>query len=159
MNRAFFDTAAAIHHFPVPVISAVHGHALGAGLAMAGASDIIVAAEGARFGLPEVNVGLLGGASHALRILPLAKVRTMYFTGEPITAEEMYRLGAVETVVPHEDLLPVAEDLAGRIASKPSRTLRFAKQAMNGIEPVDLEKNYRFEQGFTFEITHSGVGE
>lgn len=157
MNRAFFDTAAAIHHLPVPVISAVHGHALGAGIAMAGASDIVIAAEGAKFGLPEINVGLLGGASHALRILPLAKVRTMYFTGEPITAEEMYRLGAVESVVPYEEMLPAAEALAAKIASKPSSTLRFAKEAMNGIEPVNLEKNYRYEQGFTFEITHSGA--
>ena len=153
MNRGAFNTFEAIHKAEIPVISAVHGYALGAGLAMAGASDIIVAAQGAKFGLPEIKVGLLGGASHALRILPLAKVRAMYYTGEPIDADEMHRLGAVECVVPEEKMVETAMELASTIAAKDSRGLRFAKEAMNGIEPVDLEKNYRFEQGFTFEIT------
>lgn len=153
MNRGAFNTFEAIHKAKVPVISAVHGYALGAGLAMAGSSDIIVAAEGAKFGLPEIKVGLLGGASHALRILPLSKVRTMYYTGDPITAEEAYRLGGVECVVPYEEMLKTAMSLARTIAAKDSLGLRFAKESMNGIEPVDLEKNYRFEQGFTFEIT------
>lgn len=155
MNRAFFDAAEAVHKFPVPVIAAVHGYALGAGLALAGASDIILAARGARFGLPEINVGLLGGASHALRILPLGKVRWMYFTGEPIDAEEAWRLGGVEAVMEPDMVTGAAFELAEKIASKSGRGLRMAKEALNGIEPVDLEKNYRYEQGFTFEITHS----
>lgn len=153
MNRGAFNTFEAIHKASVPVISAVHGYALGAGLAMAGASDIVIAAEDTKFGLPEINVGLLGGASHALRMLPLQKVRTMYYTGDPIDAKEMHRLGAVERVVPYEEMLKAAADLAETIATKDSRGLRFAKEAMNGIEPVNLEKNYRYEQGFTFEIT------
>ena len=154
MNRAFFDAVQALHVVRVPVIAAVHGYALGAGLALAGASDIIISAEGAKFGLPEINVGLLGGASHALRILPLTKVRQMYFTGEPITSEEMYRLGAAEKVVPLGMLRDEAMALAKQIAEKDRLGLRFAKEALNGIEPVDLEKNYRYEQGFTFEITY-----
>lgn len=154
MNRAFFDAVQALHHLRIPVIAAVHGYALGAGLALAGASDIIIAAENAKFGLPEINVGLLGGASHALRILPLTKVRQMYFTGDPIASEEMHRLGAVERVVAEGNLRQEALGLAERIAAKDRRGLRFAKEALNGIEPVDLEKNYRYEQGFTFEITY-----
>ena len=153
-NRGAFNAFAAVHRAGIPVIAAVHGFALGAGLAMAGAADIVIAAEGTKFGLPEINVGLLGGASHALRMLPMNKVRMMYFTGEPIDAREMHRLGAVETVVPVDELVPTSMALAERIASKNSRGLRFAKEALNGIEPVDLEKNYRYEQGFTFEITH-----
>jgi enoyl-CoA hydratase len=154
MNRAFFEAVKALHDLRLPVIAAVHGYALGAGLALAGAADILIGAEGAKFGLPEINVGLLGGASHALRILPLTKVRQMYFTGEPITSEEMYRLGAVEKVVPADALRDEAMALARKIAEKDGRGLRFAKEALNGIEPVDLEKNYRYEQGFTFEITY-----
>ena len=153
-NRGAFNAFEAIHKCDVPVIAAVHGFALGAGLAMVGASDIVIAAKGARFGLPEINVGLLGGASHALRILPLPKVRWMYYTGEPIDADEMYRLGAAECVVAPDNLVETAHALASKIAEKSSRGLRFAKESMNGIEPVNLEKNYRFEQGFTFEITH-----
>lgn len=158
INRSAFACFRAIHDCRAPVIAAVHGFALGAGLAMVGASDIVFAAEGTRFGLPEINVGMLGGASHALRLLPLQKVRRMYYTGEPILADEMYRLGAVERVVPVEELADVARELAATIAAKGPRGLEFAKEAMNAIEPVDLERNYRYEQGFTFEISHLAEG-
>lgn len=158
INRAAFAAFRSIHHCRAPVIAAVHGYALGAGLAMVGASDIVFAAEGTKFGLPEINVGMLGGASHALRLLPLQKVRRMYYTGEPILADEMYRLGALERVVPVEELAAVAAELAATIASKGPRGLEFAKEAMNAIEPVDLEKNYRHEQGYTFEISHLAEG-
>jgi enoyl-CoA hydratase len=159
VNRAAFDLFAAIHHCPLPVISAVHGYALGAGAAMAGASDVLIAAEGAQFGLPEIKVGMLGGASHMLRVLPLSKVRSMYFTGEPIDAAEMHRLGAVEAVVPGAELLPAARSFAQRVATNGGTGLRFAKEALNGIEPVGLEKNYRYEQGFTFEISQLAAGQ
>lgn len=159
VNRAAFNAFKAIHHCKVPVISAVHGFALGTGAAIVGASDIVIAADGAKFGLPEINVGMLGGASHMLRILPLSKVRTMYYTGRPIDADEMYRLGAVEAVVPHDKMLEAARELAQEIASKSPTGLRFAKEALNAIEPVDLERNYRFEQGYTFEISHLNAGQ
>jgi len=159
VNRAAFNAFKAIHRCQVPVISAVHGFALGTGAAIVGSSDIVIASEGAKFGLPEINVGMLGGASHMLRILPLSKVRTMYYTGQPIRAEEMYRLGAIEKVVPKEILLETARELAKEIASKSSIGLRLAKEALNAIEPVDLEVNYRFEQGYTFEISNLDAGQ
>lgn len=159
VNRAAHAAFKAVHHCQVPVVSAVHGFALGTGAAIVGASDIIIAAEGAKFGLPEINVGMLGGASHMLRILPLAKVRTMYYTGRPIDAEEMYRLGAVEAVVPRNELLDRARKLAEEIASKNATGMRFAKEALNAIEPVDLERNYRYEQGYTFEISQLEAGQ
>lgn len=159
LNRSAFDLFAAIHHCPVPVISAAHGFALGAGAAMLGASDVLLLAEGTRVGLPEIKVGMLGGASHLLRILPLARVRSLYYTGEPIDAAEMHRLGAAEAVVPPGQLLEAARRFAARIAVHSATGLRFAKEAMNGIEPVPLERNYRYEQGFTFEISHLREGQ
>jgi enoyl-CoA hydratase len=154
INRAAFEAFRSIHRCRAPVIAAVHGYALGAGLAMVGASDIVFAAEGTVFGLPEIDVGMLGGASHALRLLPLQKVRRMYYTGESIRAEDVYRFGAIEQIVRLEELGNAALELAATIATKGPRGLEFAKEAMNAIEPVDLEKNYRYEQGFTFEISH-----
>jgi enoyl-CoA hydratase len=155
VNREAFAAFEAIHHCAVPVIAAVHGYALGAGLAMVGASDIILAAEDARLGLPEIDRGMLGGASHLLRMLPLHAVRRIYFSGEPITGVEAYRLGALDGIHPTAQLLAAARTLAGKIAGKSPRAIRYAKEALNGIEPVDLERNYRFEQGFTFELSHS----
>jgi enoyl-CoA hydratase len=110
---------------------------------MAGASDVIFAAEGTRFGLPEIDVGVLGGVSRALRMLPLHKVRARSYTDEPIDAAEIYRQGAVEQVVVLEELPAVVERFALRIAEKDPQKLRFAKEAMNGVEHFDLERNYR----------------
>jgi len=153
VNRGAFNAFEAVHRCKVPVIAAVHGFALGAGIGLVGACDIVFAAKGSKFGLPEINVGMLGGASHMLRMLPLHKVRALYYTGEPVDADEMYRLGAVESVVDADQLYPTAMAMAEKIASKNPAGLRFAKEALNGIEPVDLERNYRYEQGFTFEIS------
>ena len=153
-NKGAFELFEAIHHCAIPVISAIHGYALGAGAAIAGASDIVFAAEGTKLGVPEINVGMLGGGSHMLRMLPLQKVRSMYFTGEPILAEEAIQYGAFEKVLPMDKLVPVARAMAQKIATKSPTALRYAKLALNGIEPVDLEKNYRFEQGFTYAISH-----
>lgn len=153
VNRGAFNAFEAVHRCKVPVIAAVHGFALGAGIGLVGACDIVFAARGTKFGLPEINVGMLGGASHMLRLLPLHKVRALYYTGEPVDADEMFRLGAVEAVVDAEELYPTARRMAEKIASKSPQGLRFAKEALNGIEPVDLERNYRYEQGFTFEIS------
>lgn len=154
-NRGAFAAYEAIHRCRVPVIAAVHGYALGGGVAMVGACDMVLAAEGTRFGLPEIDRGMLGGASHMLRMLPMQIVRRAYFTGEPILAEEAYRLGALEAVHPIDSLLPATRELARKIALKSPVAIKLAKEALNGIEPVDLERNYRYEQGFTFEISHS----
>ena len=154
VNRQAFDSYEAIHHCPVPVIAAVHGYALGGGLAMVGACDMVLAAYGTKFGLPEIDRAMLGGASHALRMLPMFCIRQAYFTGEPVLAEEAYRLGGLNGVYPLEELMPAALRLAKKIATKNATVVRFAKEALNNIEPVDLEKNYRYEQGFTFEVSY-----
>ncbi len=152
VNKGCYDAFAAIHDCPVPVIAACHGFVLGGGIGLVGSCDIIVSADDASFGLPEIDRGALGAASHLLRMFPIQKVRKMLFTGEPITAAEAYRLGALEAVVPAEELLPKAREIAQSIASKSPRAVRLAKESVNGIEPLDVKRSYRFEQGFTLEL-------
>ncbi|MFA5121045.1 enoyl-CoA hydratase family protein [Zavarzinia sp.] len=152
VNKGCYDSFEAVHRCKVPVIAATHGFVLGGGIGLAGAADIIVASEDSYFGLPEIDRGAMGGASHFLRMLPLQKVRRLFYTGESIKAAEMAKWGAIEEVVPREKLVETARSLAAKIASKSGKALRLAKEALNGIEPVDIERNYRFEQGFTLEL-------
>jgi enoyl-CoA hydratase len=152
LNRGNFLTFRAVRACEVPVVAAVHGFVIGGGIGICGASDIIIAAEDAYFSLPEVDRGAMGGASHLARMLPLHKVRAAFFTGGKIPALEAYRLGAVEKVVPRDQLLAEARTFAGIIASKSRRALVLAKEALNGLEPRDVDHGYRFEQGFTLEM-------
>jgi enoyl-CoA hydratase len=152
VNRGCYDTFAAIHDSVVPVVVAVHGFCLGGGIGMVGSADIIVASDDATFGLPEIDRGALGAASHLLRMFPMQKVRRMMFTGEPISAVEAYRLGAVEAVVKRDDLMTTARELARKIAGKSGKAVRLAKESLDGIELFDLNRSYRFEQGFTLEL-------
>jgi enoyl-CoA hydratase len=152
VNRGCYDAFAAIHDCPVPVIAAAHGFVLGGGIGIVGSCDVIFASEDATFGLPEIDRGALGAASHLLRMFPIQKVRRMLYSGEPITAAEAYRLGALEQVVPRQDLLAAARGLAQKIAAKSPRAVRLAKESLNGIEPLDVKRSYRFEQGFTLEL-------
>ncbi len=151
VNKGNYDTFKAIHLNPKPVIVAVHGFVLGGGIGISGAADIIVAAEGATFAVPEVDRGAMGGGAHLQRMFPVQKVRYMYFTGEAIDAQEAYRLGAVEKVVPLEELRIEAMKIAEKIAEKSPAMITIAKEALTGIEDGDLERKYRSEQGFTLE--------
>jgi enoyl-CoA hydratase/carnithine racemase len=130
----------------VPVIGAINGPALGAGLAIAASCDYLIASERAVFGLPEIDVGLLGGARHAMRLFPQHVVRMMHYTARRLDAQEAYRLGAVDRVVAVEDLLDVAMAEAEEIASKMPIGIRLAKENLNLIEDMDLRNGYRFEQ-------------
>ena len=125
---------------------------LGGGIGIVGSCDVIYAAEDASFGLPEIDRGALGAASHLLRMFPIQKVRRMLYSGEPIGAQEAYRLGAVEAVVTREALRPTARELAAKIAAKSPKAVRLAKESLNGIELLDVKTSYRFEQGFTLEL-------
>jgi len=151
VNKGNYDTFKAIHRNPVPVIVALHGFVLGGGIGMAGAADIIIASDCARFGVPEVDRGAMGGGAHLQRMFPVQKVRYMYFTGEFIDAQEAYRLGAVERVVPRDELREQAMQVAASIASKSPAMIRLAKEALTGIEDGNLEDKYRWEQGFTLQ--------
>ena len=151
VNKGNFDTFAAIHRNPKPVIVALHGFVLGGGIGIAGAADVIVASDCTRFGVPEVDRGAMGGGAHLQRLFPVQKVRAMYFTGEFIDAAEAYRLGAIETVVNRDALRDTARELAAKIAAKSPVMIPLAKEALNAIEDGNLEEKYRREQGFTLE--------
>jgi enoyl-CoA hydratase len=152
VNKGCYDAFAAVHDCPVPVIAAAHGFVLGGGIGLVGSADVILASDDATFGLPEIDRGALGAASHLLRMFPIQKVRRMLYTGEPISAAEAYRLGALESVVPRAELRTAARALAATVAAKSPRALRLAKESLNGIELLDVKKSYRFEQGFTLEL-------
>jgi len=152
VNAGCWQAFAAIQDCSVPVIAACHGYVLGGGVGLAGSCDIIVAADDASFGLPEIDRGALGAASHLMRMFPIQKVRKMLFTGEPIDAAEAYRLGALEWIGPRHELLAAARRIAESIAGKSPKAMRLAKECMNGIELLDLKTSYRFEQGFTLEL-------
>ncbi|BBR54558.1 MULTISPECIES: enoyl-CoA hydratase family protein [Pseudomonas] len=151
VNKGNYDTFKAVHRNKVPVIVAVHGFVLGGGIGICGAADIVVASDCARFGVPEVDRGAMGGGAHLQRLFPVQKVRHMYFTGEMIDAAEAYRLGALERVVPREQLRETALGIAASIAAKSPAMIRLAKEALTGIEDGNLEDKYRWEQGFTLE--------
>lgn len=156
VNKGNYDTFEAIHRNPKPVIVALHGFVLGGGIGISGAADIIVASDCARFGVPEVDRGAMGGGAHLQRMFPVQKVRYMYFTGEFIDAQEAYRLGAVEKVVPKEELRDLALSIAAKIAEKSSPMIQLAKEALTGIEDGNLEEKYRWEQGFTLQAYTEG---
>lgn len=151
VNLGNARTYEAIHRNPLPVIVAVHGFVLGGGIGMSGAADIVLAAEGATFGVPEVDRGAMGGGAHLQRLFPVQKVRAMYFTGAPIDAAEAYRLGALERVVPRGELREAALALARTIAAKSRTMIGLAKQSLNGIEDGNLEDKYASEQAYTLK--------
>jgi len=152
LNAGNYRSFKAVRDCQVPVVVAAHGFVIGGGIGLCGASDSIIASEDCFFSLPEIDRGAMGGASHLSRMLPLHKVRALFFTGGRIGAAEMHRLGAVEKLVPGPDLLAEARAFAGVIASKSRAALVLAKAALNGIEARDVDRDYRFEQGFTLEM-------
>jgi len=158
-NRGCFAAFAAVYDCEVPVIAAVNGYCLGGGIGLVGNADIIIAADDATFGLPEVDRGALGAATHLARMVPQHKMREMVYTAQPISALEMERYGSVHSVVPVTDLRAAARRVAADIAAKPPTVIRAAKASLNGIDPVDVKRSYRYEQGFTFELNLSGVSD
>jgi enoyl-CoA hydratase len=149
VNAGNYETFRALHRGLKPAIAAVHGYVLGGGIGICGAVDIILASPDARFGVPEVDRGALGVGAHLQRMFPLQTVRRMFFTGEMMDAAEAWRLGAIEKIVPREELRAAAFELAARIAKKSPTIIALAKEALNGVEDGDLERKYRWEQGFT----------
>ena len=142
----------AIRECAKPVVAAINGPALGSGLAIVASCDILFASEKATIGLPEIDVGLLGGGSHAMRLFGHSRLRRMALTGYRVSAAELYRLGVVEAVVPAEALLPTALEVARSIASKSPLSSLLAKQTLNVIEELSLRDGYRHEQDMTAAI-------
>jgi enoyl-CoA hydratase len=159
VNRGCAAAFAAVYDCEVPVICAVQGFCLGGGIGLAGNADLVVAAEDATFGLPEVDRGALGAATHLARLVPQHKMREMVYTARPLPAPEMAAYGSLARVVPAERLRATAFELADEIAAKSPTILRRAKESLNGIDPVDVKRSYRFEQGFTYELHVRGVAD
>jgi enoyl-CoA hydratase/carnithine racemase len=137
---------------PQPVVCAIGGDAMGAGLELALACDVHVAADNARFSLPEVARGLLplaGGTQRLPRLVGRGKALEMILTGEAIGAEEALRIGLVSAVVPAERLVAEAEAIASRIAERGPLAVRYAKEAISRGLEMPLEQALRFETDLT----------
>ncbi|MFH8690620.1 enoyl-CoA hydratase family protein [Streptomyces anulatus] len=158
-NRGCAEAFAAVYTCEVPVVAAVQGFCLGGGVGLVGNADAIVASEDAVFGLPELDRGALGAATHLARLVPQHLMRTLYYTSRTVTAAELLAHGSVWRVVPPDELMYTALELAEEIAAKDGHLLRLAKAALNGIDPVDVQRSYRFEQGFTFEANLAGTAD
>ena len=158
-NRGCYAAFKAVYECAVPVVAAVHGFCLGGGVGLVGNADCVVASEDAYFGVPEVDRGALGAATHLARLVPPHLMRTLYFTGRTIAASDLVPHGSVLEVVPRDRLDEAALVVAREIAAKDTRVIRAAKEALNGIDPVDVNKSYRFEQGFTMELNLAGVAD
>jgi enoyl-CoA hydratase len=150
---------AAVYDCPVPVIAEVAGFCVGGGIGMVGNADTIIASDDAYFGLPEIDRGALGAATHLSRLVPQHYMRTMYFTSRNVTAQQLKEFGSVWDVVPREELHDRAMEVAAEIAAKNPVVVRAAKAALNGIDPVDVKRSYRYEQGFTFEVNLAGAAD
>ena len=159
MNRGCAAAFAAVYECQVPVIAAVHGFCLGGGVGLAGNADIVVASDDATFGLPEVDRGALGAATHLARLVPQHRMRAMLYTSATATASELHSYGSVLQVVRRDQLRDAALAVARQIAAKNPAVIRAAKESLNGIDPVDVRRSYRYEQGYTFELNLSGVAD
>jgi enoyl-CoA hydratase len=158
-NKGCYAAFKAVYECKVPVIAAVQGHCLGGGVGLVGNADIVVASDDAFFGVPEVNQGALGAATHLARLVPQHLMRTLYFTARTIPAADLLQYGSVFDVAPRTQLDDLALGLAADIAAKDGRVIRAAKEALNGIDPIDVNRSYRFEQGFTMELNLMGVSD
>jgi enoyl-CoA hydratase len=147
-----------VYRTPVPVIAAVQGYCMGLGVGLVGSCDFLVASTNARFALPEVDRGALGCASHLAKLVPPMRLRQMTYLCRPVTAAELHAWGTIAELVEPDELLTTARDYASAIAEKRPNVVRAAKMALNGIDYFELADNYRFEQGFTYELNLRGDG-
>lgn len=141
-NRGMFDC---ITECAIPVIGALNGPALGAGLVLAAACDILIAADSAYVALPEIGVGLIGGGRHAQRLFSHSKVRRMVLGGHKVPAAELYRLGVIEECVPGDKLMERARAIASEISEKSPIAVRLGKHSLNTGEFMTIRDGLRFE--------------
>lgn len=158
-NRGCFAAFKAVYECAVPVVAAVNGFCVGGGIGLVGNADVIVASEDATFGLPEVERGALGAATHLSRLVPQHMMRRLFFTAATVDASTLHHFGSVHEVVARDDLDEAALRVAREIAAKDTRVIRAAKEALNFIDTQRVNSSYRMEQGFTFELNLSGVSD
>lgn len=158
-GEACYATFHRIYHTPIPVIAAVNDFCMGLGIGLVGSCDLIVASTKARFGLPEVDNGALGCASHLAKLVPPMKLREMSLTCRPATAQELHAWGSIAYVVEPDQLMEKAREIARSIAKKQKSVVRFAKAALNHIDVHEMHSNYRLEQGYTYQLNIMGDGD
>lgn len=141
-----------MYELPVPIVAAINGAVLGLGMALASACDIRIASENASFGLPEIDLAVMGGSKHTARLLPQGQVRLMMYTGWRIDAAEAHRLGMLQSVVPLGGLAGEARRVADAIAEKYPPAIRLAKVGLNRTEFVPLKEGYAFECTLTTKL-------
>jgi enoyl-CoA hydratase len=154
-NRLVREFFYAVTDCTKPVIAAVNGPAIGAGFVLMLACDIMLASDNAYFVMPEINVGLAGGARFLMEHFGRSHARAMYFTGRRTPASELYRLGVIEACPPRAQLMNAALDIAREIAAKSPSAVRHIKRAFNTIEELPVRDAYRFEQTVTVDLSHT----
>ena len=151
-NLAFFAGEAinCIENSDKPFIAAINGFALGGGCELSMACDLRVASDRAKFGQPEINLGIIpgsGGTQRLPRLIGIAKAKELLLTGEMIGADEAYKIGLVSKVVPHDDLLEETKEIARKIAAKSPIALKMVKTSVNQGIHMDLPTALIFERG------------
>ncbi len=154
-NRVTRETGNAIRECAKPVIAAVNGAALGAGLGLMAACDIFLATEDAQFGMPEIDVGLAGGGAMLRTLFGRSTMRLMMYTGWRLSGAELYRRGIIEQATTAADLLPEAMRIAESIAGKSPLAVNYAKTSANMVELMPQRDAYRFEQNFTVALSRT----
>jgi len=150
LERAFQgqELSKQIEQLDKPVIAAINGYALGGGCELALACDIRVASDKAKLGQPEVNLGLtpgFGGTQRLPRLIGKGKAMELILTGDMIDAQEALRIGLVQKVVPHNELITAAKEIGAKIASKGPLAISFAKKAIHEGLQVDLDRGLKLE--------------
>jgi enoyl-CoA hydratase len=148
VSRFRQELFARIENLPVPVIAAVNGYALGGGLELALACNIRIASEKAQFGAPEIKLGIIpgdGGTQRLPRLVGLGRAMEMVLTGDFIDAQEAFRIGLVNRVVPHDELMENVMALAKKIASRPPLAVKYGKEAVNRSQEGDAASGYALE--------------
>ncbi len=148
VSRTRQEIFSRIENLPIPVIAAVNGYALGGGLELALACSIRICSEKAQFGAPEVKLGIIpgdGGTQRLPRLIGLGRAMEMILTGDFIDAQEAYRIGLVNQVVSHDELMEKAMELAQKIAKRPPLAVRYAKEAVNRSQEGDSVSGYALE--------------
>lgn len=155
-DRLTRDVFFAFLESAVPVVGAVNGPALGAGMVLACCCDVLLAADDATFAMPEIDVGQGGGASLLQRVVPRLVMRKMMLTGERVPASEFHRLGIVDRCVPRDALLDAAVELAAVIAAKSPTAVRTIRESLPTVEGLSPAEGFRLEQRYTSALSASG---
>jgi enoyl-CoA hydratase len=158
-GEACYATFDQIYNTRVPVIAAVNDFCMGLGIGLVASCDMIVASSKARFGLPEVDNGALGCASHLAKLVAPMKLREMSLTCKPATADELHAWGTIAYVTEPDELMPKAREIAELILQKPPAAVQFAKAALNHLDVFEMHTNYRMEQGYTYQLNIMGDGD